>query len=154
MALRLIVVDDCCLQLLWNPEPQTPSKLLTQHLNLFLIQLWIQQLGLQQIQFLLQALLHHRLLRPLVPLQNPLMQLLAKAPVELQLQLLIFLWEPLMEFPVRFLLEHLTELQSHVEPQMDLIIKNRPEFPENLPPELQTELQETQPAKLRCQSWR
>lgn len=70
------------------------------------------------------------LVRPLVQLNNALMQLLVKFLVEPPLQLLEFLLEPLLELPVQFLLEPPVGLQSqlHPGPQMDLVLKNHPEF--------------------------
>lgn len=161
LASSLIVVSHRLLQLLWNPEPQKPSRLLMQlllrllsrHLIKLLIQFLIQllnqflvqQLIQQQIQSLIQALFrplaYRPLVRPLVQLQNNLTQL-PQFPMEPPLQLQDFLLEPLMELPVQLLLEPRVELQSqvHAEPQMGRILKNHPEFLVKFLPGVQLEL--------------
>lgn len=79
------------------------------------------------IQLLFRPLAFCPLVRPLVQLQNNLMQL-PQFPMEPPLQLQDFLLEPLMALPMQFLLDPLVELQSqvHVEPQMGWILKNHP----------------------------
>lgn len=185
MASSVIVVYDCHPQLLWNPEPQRPSRLLIRLLIQLLIWLLIKLLIKLLIQLLIKLLIQflsrllirsviqllfrplacRPLVKPLVQLQNNLMQLLVKFPVEPLLQRLDFLLEPLKELPVQFLLEPLVELQSqlHAEPQMDLVGKNHPKFLVKFLPGVQMELLVKLPVKLlvpptltavRRQSWR